>query len=260
MLKIFKFTFFDLMRSRWSIIYFLFYLLCATGLLYFSNDLSKAIISLMNIIIVLSPLVSIMFGVIYYYSSREFVELLLAQPIRRTSIFTGQYLGLALSLSLSLLLGLGLPFLLYGIFVSAQIWNFFTLVLIGIMLTFIFTALAFWIALKNENRVRGFGLALLVWLFMGIIYDGILLLLLLAFEDYPIEKFAIAFTVLNPVDLSRILMMLKLDISALLGYTGAVFNKFFGTSLGMLTAFFFCLLWMLIPLWAVKRTAERRDF
>ncbi|WPP48004.1 ABC transporter permease [Catalinimonas niigatensis] len=260
MFKIFKFTFFDLMRSRWSIIYFLFYLLCATGLLYFSNDLSKGIISLMNIIIVLSPLVSIMFGVIYYYSSREFVELLLAQPIRRTSIFGGQYLGLALSLSLSLLLGLGLPFLLYGIFVSAQIWNFFTLLLTGLLLTFIFTAIAFWISLKNENRVKGFGLALLVWLFMAVLYDGVFLLLLLAFEDYPVDKFAIAFTLFNPIDLSRILMMLKLDISALLGYTGAVFNKFFGTSLGIALALLCSLVWILIPLWGAGRTANRKDF
>lgn len=260
MMKILKLTFFDLIRSRWSIIYFLFYLICGIGLLSFSNDLSKAIISMMNILLILCPLVSIMFGVIYYYNSREFIELLLGQPIRRTSIFTGQYLGLALSLCLGLLLGLGLPFVWYGIFVSGAIWNFFTLLLIGTMLTFIFTGIAFLIALKNENKIKGFGLALLVWLSMGILYDGILLLILLIFEDYPVEKFAIGMTLLNPIDLSRILLMLKLDISALLGYTEAVFRQFFGTSLGMITVFALSSLWIFIPYVAIRKIAARKDF
>ena len=69
----------------------------------------------MNIIVVLTPLIGTIFGVMYYYNSREFTELLLAQPIRRTDIFLGQYLGVAISLSLSISLGVGLPFLFYGL-------------------------------------------------------------------------------------------------------------------------------------------------
>ena len=260
MSKIFKYSFFDLIRSRWSIIYFMVFLLITSVLLYLSNDLSKAIISLMNIIVVLTPLVSIMLGIIYYYSSREFVELLLAQPIKRTSIFLGEYLGLSLSLSLSLSSGMLIPFALYGIFISTQIFNFMVLVLIGILLTMIFTGLSFWIALNNENRIKGFGIALLVWLFLAVIYDGLFLLILITFEDYPLEQLSLGITLFNPIDLARILMMLKLDISALLGYTGAVFNKFFGTSMGMIISFAVSIIWILIPLQIIKRTALRKDF
>ena len=129
----------------------------------------------MNVIIVLVPLIGTIFGVMYYYNSREFTQLLLAQPIKRTHIFLGQYLGVAASLSLSILIGIGLPFIAYGIFGSTEIWNYFTLLLIGVFLSFIFSAIAFLIALKNENRIKGFGLAILVWLFFAVIYDGLFL-------------------------------------------------------------------------------------
>ena len=183
MFKILKYSFYDLARSRWSYIYFLFYLILALVLLFLNNDLSKAVITLMNVIIILVPLIGTIFGVMYYYNSREFTELLLAQPIKRNSIFLGQYLGIAISLSLSLLLGIGVPFVIYGLFNSGAIWNFSLLLLSGVFLTFIFVALAFNISLNNENRIKGFGYAVLMWLFMAVIYDGIFLMSLILLED-----------------------------------------------------------------------------
>ena len=260
MFKILKYSFYDLSRSRWIYIYGAFYLLLTASLLWLGGGVSKAIISLMNIILVLVPLIATMFGVMYYYNSREFTELLLAQPIRRSHIFFGQYLGVASSLAISLLLGVGLPFVLYGIFTSPEIWNFSVLLLVGFFLSFIFSAVAFFIALRNENRIKGFGLAILVWLFFAVIYDGLFLLALSLFSDYPLETFAIGASMFNPIDLSRILILLKLDISALMGYTGAVIQKFLGTMLGMACSLGVLLLWAVLPAWGIKRVAVRKDF
>ncbi|NGX85061.1 ABC transporter permease [Aequorivita sp. KMM 9714] len=260
MLKILKYSFYDLMRSRWSYVYFLFYLLLGIVLLFLNNDLSKAVITLMNVIIILVPLIGTIFGVMYYYNSREFTELLLAQPIKRSSIFLGQYFGVATSLAMSLIIGLGLPFAFYGIFNSSAIWDFSLLLITGGFLTFIFTALAFVIALSNENKIKGFGYAILLWLFMAVIYDGLFLMSLLYFEDYPLDKFSLFATMLNPVDLSRVLILLKLDISALLGYTGAVFQQFFGTSFGVILSFVMLVFWVVIPTFFIWRIAKRKDF
>ncbi len=260
MLKLLKYSFFDLMRSRWSYVYFLFYLLLGIVLLFLNNDLSKAVITLMNVIIILVPLIGTIFGVMYYYNSREFTELLLAQPLKRSSIFLGQYFGVAVSLSMSLVIGLGLPFIFYGIFNSSVIWDFSLLLITGVFLTFIFTALAFVIALANENKIKGFGYAILLWLFMAVIYDGLFLMSLIYFEDYPLDKFSLAVTMLNPVDLSRVLILLKLDVSALLGYTGAVFQKFFGTSLGLIISTSMLFLWVVIPTWIIYMMSKRKDF
>ena len=131
MLKILKYSFYDLIRSRWSYVYFLFYLALGFMLLFLNNDLSKAVITLMNVIIVLVPLIGTIFGVMYFYNSKEFTELLLAQPLKRSSIFLGQYFGVAGSLTLSLILGLGIPFVLYGLFRSDAIWDFSLLLITG---------------------------------------------------------------------------------------------------------------------------------
>ena len=93
--------------------YLAFYMVSTVALLSGSQDRARAIVSLMNIIIIITPLISIVLGTMYYYNSREFVELLLAQPIKRRSVFMGQYMGLASSLSLSFILGMGLPFIFY---------------------------------------------------------------------------------------------------------------------------------------------------
>ncbi|HEX9827014.1 MAG TPA: ABC transporter permease [Flavobacteriaceae bacterium] len=260
MLKILKYSFYDLMRSRWSYIYFTFYLLLGIILLFLNNDLSKAVITLMNIIIVLVPLIGTIFGVMYYYNSKEFTELLLAQPLRRSTIFLGQYLGVALSLCMSLILGLGLPFVFYGLFNSNAIWDFSLLLITGAFLTLIFTALAFNIALSNENKIKGFGYAILLWLFLAIIYDGIFLMSLILFEDYPLDKLSLVGTMLNPIDLSRTLILLKLDISALLGYTGAVFKQFFGTNYGLVVSIVMLTTWVILPVLRIVYKSKRKDF
>ena len=260
MFKILKYSFKDLSRSRWSYVYFLFYLLLGFILLFLNNDLSGAVITMMNVIIVLVPLIGTIFGVMYYYDSKEFTELLLAQPIRRSSIFLGQYFGVAISLAASLILGLGIPFVAYGVFQSAAIFDFSMLLVTGVFLTFIFTALAFNIALSNENKIKGFGFAILLWLFLAVIYDGIFLMALVHFQEYPIDKFALFATMSNPIDLSRILILLKLDISALLGYTGAVFKSFFGTSLGALLSLGMLSLWVILPVWRISAKAKKKDF
>ena len=260
MLKILQYSFYDLMRSRWSYVYFLFYLVLGFVLLFLNSSVSKAVITLMNIIIVLTPLIGTLFGVMYSYSSREFTELLLAQPLRRTTIFIGQYLGVSISLTLSLVVGLGIPFLLYGIVQSSEIWNFGLLLVAGAFLTFIFVALAFNLSLLHENKIKGFGYAMLLWLFLAVIYDGLFLISLIMFNDYPLDQFSLVATMLNPIDLSRILILLKLDISALLGYTGALFQKFFGTHLGLLVSLLVLCTWCILPLLMLIRLAQRKDF
>ena len=95
---------------------------------------------------------------------------------------------------------------------------------------------------------------------MAVIYDGVFLLSLLLFNDYPLDKFALGATLFNPIDLSRIMILLKLDISALLGYTGAVFQKFFGTFVGMAVSFTFMSVWVLLPVAVMLRQTKKKDF
>ncbi len=260
MYKIVKYAFIDLVRSKWTFFYAGFYLVLTLSLFLLNTDIAKVIITLMNLVLVLVPLIATIFGVMYYYQSRDFIELLLAQPIPRRTIFLGQYTGIASSLSLCLLLGVGMPFVAYGIFYSDQVWNYLVLLVTGVLLSAIFSALAYLMAMYFDDRIKGFGIAIFIWLFFAIIYDGLLLLGLAYFSDYPLETPALVASLFNPIDLSRILILLKLDISALMGYTGAVFQKFLGNSLGILIAFGILFTWVVFPAWMIGRLAIRKDF
>ncbi len=70
----------------------------------------------------------------------------------------------------------------------------------------------------------------------------------------------IALALLNPVDLGRILLLLQIDISALMGYTGAVFEQFFGSPLGLSLSAGALFLWMGLSLVLAHRTFLRKDF
>ena len=260
MLKILKYSFYEMVRSRWVFIYTGFYLLATMALLMLSNDFSKVLISLTNVIIVLTPLIGILFGTMYYYNSKEFIQLLMAQALSRWSIFMGMYLGMALALCLSILIGIGLPLIGYGVLGSSDVGIFVLLMTMACVLSIIFSLIAFLIAMKNDDKVKGLSISIFVWLFFAIIYDGLFLLLLLGLKDYPLDKLTISMIMLNPIDLARILILMKLDMSAMMGYTGAVLSKFLGRGLGLIVVSASLFLWTVIPLWRLNRIGAKKDF
>lgn len=258
--KVLKYVFFDIVRSRWFYIYFGFYFLLASSLLFFVQDVAKSIITLMNIILALNSLIGSIFGVMYYYESKDFIALLLCQPIRRRTVFLELYLGVTLSLLVSFSLGLSLPFGLYGAFDSQVLDNFFALLFIGNILTCIFVAIAFYIGVRNENKVKGFGYSIVFWLFMSVIYDAIFLILLIFFKDYPLQNFSLIAVLANPVDLSRVFIILKLDIAALMGYTGANFKDILGGAWGMLLSSVILVAWGALAVLLFTKQVQKKDF
>ncbi|HET9825042.1 MAG TPA: ABC transporter permease subunit, partial [Chitinophagaceae bacterium] len=129
----------------------------------------------------------------------------------------------------------------------------------GCALTVVFTSIAFWASVKAKDKARGIGVALMLWFYFSLIYDGLILLILFSFSDYPLEKLTLVLSALNPVDLGRIFIMLKMDVSALMGYTGALYQDFFGSFLGMLFTTGIMLVWAVLPLYAAVRTFRKKD-
>ncbi|MCA9838877.1 MAG: ABC transporter permease subunit [Trueperaceae bacterium] len=259
-LKVMKYGFFDLLRSRWIIIYTLFYLVVTSGLLYFGGDANQAVLSTLNLVLLVVPLISLVLGLSYFYYTRDFIELILTQPIGRSSVFLGHFAGLALPLVAAFLLGSGLPFLLAGVRQGADWRVIASLMVAGTLVSLIFSALAFWIGLVNEERVKALGLALAVWLGLTMIYDGLLLLFSILMQAYPIERSLIILSLFNPIDLSRILVLLQLDTAALMGYTGAVFQRFFGSYLGILISLGSLILWTALPIYFGLRSFKKKNF
>src|SRR5699024_822793 len=121
--------------------------------------------------------------------------------------------------------------------------------LMGILMSVIFVSIALLGSVYTKDKAKGIGIAILLWFYFSIIFDGIVLFVLFQFMDYPIEKALVGLSILNPIDLARIIILIKMDISAMMGATSAVFKSFFGSSLGMIGSISVMILWAFIPLW-----------
>jgi Cu-processing system permease protein len=254
MLKLSRYVLYDILRSKVVIAYTLFLFLVTFSLFQLEENNSKAILSLLNIVLIVVPLISMIFTTIHYYNSYEFIELMLSQPLSRKKILLSEYGGVALSLLSAFFIGAGIPILLFS-FDATGIAMLFT----GSALTLVFTSIAFLASVKSRDKARGIGSVLLLWFYFALIYDGLVLMILFSFSDYPMEKFTLLLSALNPIDLGRIFIMLKMDVSALMGYTGALYKDFFGSATGTLFTVGIMLLWIVLPLWWALRVFKRKD-
>lgn len=254
MKKIIKYVIIDILRNKIMLAYTLFLLLISLSVFNLEDNAAKGLLSLLNIILIIVPLVSILFSAIYVYNSAEFLELLVSQPLKRKTIWLSVFTGLATSLALAFFAGAGIPILLYEPSATG-----FMMLGTGLLLSVIFVAIAMLAAVKTRDKAKGIGVTILLWLYFSLLFDGLVLFLLFQFSDYPMEKFMVGVSALNPIDLSRILILLKMDISALMGYTGAIFKNFFGTSTGVLLSFFILTMWIVIPSWLSLRKFNRKD-
>jgi len=247
----------DVMRSRWLLLYLIFFAAVTEGLLYFTAGEAKTVVGLMNVVLLLIPLAAAVFGTLHVHHNRDFVELMLAQPVSRTAIYAALYLGVTLPFLTAFLLGIGIPSAIHGVLWSAP---FLTLLGTGGALTMVFFAIAYLIGIVVQDKAAAMGVAFIAWLSFAVLYDGVILALTVLFADYPMETPTIAMIVGNPIDLARIIVMLTFDYAALMGYTGAVFQNFFGTSVGILISAGSLVAWMLIPVFAGCRSFRRKDW
>lgn len=232
----------DILKNKIVVIYTLVLALLAWSAFSLEDNITKGLLTVLNIVLFTVPLVSVLFATIYLYNSSEFIELLLSQPIKRKKIWNSLFLGLSIAMTLAFFVGAGIPLLVYSPDAVG-----FMMITIGCLISIVFVALAFLSAIITRDKAKGIGIAILVWLYFALLFDGIVLFLLFQLSDYPIENAMVAITALSPIDLARIQILLHLDVSAMMGYTGAIFKDFFGTQIGLLISFLLLLLWIAVP-------------
>lgn len=252
--KIIKYVIIDILRSRIILAYTIFLLLMSLSVFNLEDNAAKGLLSLLNVILIIVPLVSIIFATIYVYNSSEFLELLVSQPLKRRTIWLSLFIGLASSLAIAFFIGAGIPILLYAATTTGIM-----MMVVGLLLSMIFVAIAVFASVTTRDKAKGIGKSILLWLYFSLLFDGLVLFFLFQFSDYPVEKAMVAVSTLNPIDLGRILILLQMDISALMGYTGAIFKDFFGTDAGIVIAFAILVSWTILPLLLSLRKFNSKD-
>ena len=133
------------------------------------------------------------------------------------------------------------------------------LLLMGCVTTQIFVSLAFLTTMLASDKTRGTGISILIWLLFTMIYDAVLLYALFLLSDWPVETPLLALLMLNPLDLTRFQVILKMDVSAMMGYGGAAFKEFLGAAGGIVVSSLLLLLWIIVPYFLSLRIFRKKD-
>lgn len=254
MLTVSKYVFLDLLKNRSILVYTIVLAALSFTLLGLGGNSAKGLLSLLNITLLFVPVITTLFATIYFFNSLEFIELLLSQPVKRSRILLSEYAGMALSLSAAFIAGVGVPLL-----VMMPVAASCMLILTGVLLTFIFTAIGLLIFVLSKDKTRGIGAAIIVALFFTLLFDGLVMAFIFTFSDYPIDRALVGLMSLNPVDLARVLMLLQLDVAVLMGYSGALFKEFLGSSAGSIYSVACMACWAAAPLLLAIGVFRKKD-
>ena len=244
----------DLLQNRVIIGSFLLFALIGWGTFMVEGQSEKALLILLQLSLIALPLITMVFGSIYYYNSSDLISLILSQPIERKTVIWNLYVGLCVAFLFAYLLGVGLPLLIY----HPEIESVFLLAS-GSLLILVFTALALFISTAIQDRVRGMGVTLILWAFFAFLFDGLLLFLMYQFGEYPIEKLILGLSFLNPIDIARISVIMQTEASALMGLTGAIFTDFFTSGIGVVASYGAMILWATLAYLGARKKFLTKD-
>ena len=252
--RLIKFVVLDIVRNKTTLGYTVLLSLFSWSIFGLEDNAIKGILTLLNIMLLIIPLVSIIFSTIYIYNSSEFIDLMVSQPLKRNKIWISLFIGSGISQTLAFIVGSGIPLLLF-----APIKIAMSMIGVGCLLCIIFIAIAFLAASLTRDKSKGVGVSIILWLYFALLFDGIVLFLLFQFSAYPIEKAMVGITMLSPIDMARILILLQLDVAALLGYTGAIFANFFGSILGIIISTLVLCAWTIAPFYISLKIFNKKD-
>lgn len=253
---LFKFEFLNVIRAKWLIFYGLFFFGFTLALLQFNGDPSRAAASLLNIVLLIVPMISVLYASIYWYNSETFTSLLLTQPLRRTSLYFATWLAISVGLSAGFVVSCGTAFVASRVFDLGTV----ALLLFGGILSFIFVGIGLLVSVSFNDRMRGIGAAFIFWLYFAVFHDAVVFMVLSTLKDYPIEIPGMILMASNPIDLARVSLLLVMDLGAMMGYTGKILQQSLSSGLGFLLIGAALLIWIVIPTWLGLKRFSRKDF
>jgi Cu-processing system permease protein len=226
------------------------------------QDFSRTAASLVQLVLLLVPLASLVFGGLALTPDRGGAELIYSQPAPRAALLIGRMLGVWLALSAAELVGFGLA----GIVVQSQagldgLWRYAALVVTAIAITGVFLAIAALLASTNAGRrTRVLAAALVVWFVAVVLFDVAALGVASMLRSGSASRLIIGATLLNPVDAARTGALLAIEGTAAFGAASLALLRVTG-GIGMAAALIVVSLvvWLVAPLGLAARALSRTD-
>ncbi|WP_316976636.1 ABC transporter permease subunit [Shumkonia mesophila] len=182
-----------------------------------AGRLTVTVVSLSSLSIYLLPLIALLlaFDTIVGEAERGTLLLTLAYPVSRGRVIVGKFLGHAAIVTFATVFGFGAAAVAIAAVAapSAAEWRAFAgLVGSSVLLGWVFLAIAYVISAAVRERSTAAGIAIVVWLFMVLLYDMGLLGLLVATGGQGVVGDITPFLLLaNPCDAYRLLTLAGFD-------------------------------------------------
>jgi Cu-processing system permease protein len=259
-------------RSRWLQIFAVVFaglalLVAASGYILSGGsgvqDFARTAVSLVQLVLLLVPLASLVFGVLELTPDRGAAELLFSQPAPRSAILAGKLLGLFEALVAAQAIGFGAA----GVVVfsgtgESGLVGFVGVVGGAIVLTAVFLAVAALVAAGNfgRRRTRALAVALVVWFAAVVLFDVAALGLASVLRSGSASRLLITAVLINPVDAVRTAALLGIEGTSAFGPASLAFLRFTrgplgaGLLLGLSLA-----AWVIVPALLAARRLSRSD-
>lgn len=180
-----------------------------------TGRLTVTIVSLSSLSIYLLPLIALMlaFDTVVGENERGTLLLMLSYPVTRWQIVGGKFLGHAAILAFATTVGFGSAAAAIGLAAAqaptaAEWWNFAGLIGASIGLGLAFVAIGTVISVAVRERTTAAGVAIIVWLFLVVLYDmGLLGALVATGGQGFLGDTLPAWLLANPADAYRLLTL-----------------------------------------------------
>lgn len=226
------------------------------------QDFARTAASLVQLILLLVPLVSLITGVLALAPERGSAELLFSQPVSRQAILFGKLLGLFAALAAAQAIGLGAAGLVI-FWRSGQIGlaGYALLFLASLVLTAIFLGLAALLASGGTGRrARALALALIVWFAAVVLFDIAALGIASLLPSGAASRLLILAVLANPIGAVRTGALLGIQGTTAFGAASLAFLRFTHGPAGAAALLAISLaVWTVVPPLAAARRLAKAD-
>ncbi len=225
------------------------------------QDFTRTSASIINLAGFIVPLFALLLGVFSFLSNKDYIDILVTEPVSRQQIILGKYIGLLITLIAATLIGFGLPGVVMALVIGAEGALMYCLIVaLSLISGAIFLGLSLLIALITHRQQIALGVAVALWIFFELFYGLIVLGTTLYFSPTLLKSFLLFGLFGNPIDLSRVLSLLIIGGPHFFGPAGATLVKMTGSSI---VAGFWgalgLLLWIILPGFLTVRIFSKQN-
>ncbi len=226
------------------------------------QDFARTATSLVQLVLLLTPLTSLVIGVLALAPERGAAEMLFSQPVSRRAILLGRLLGLFAALAAAQAIGLGgAGLLVFSRAGGAGAAGYGILFLGALVLTAVFLGIAALLVSGGVGRrAKSLAIALIVWFGAVVLFDVAALALASLLGSTAASRLLIGAVLVNPIDAFRTGALLAIQGTTAFGGASLALLRFTrGPSgaaalLGLSAA-----LWLVLPAAFAARRLERAD-